>query len=410
MISKPHIDIQEYNYELPEGCIAQFPLEERDASKLLIWQDGAISEEIFRNIHLHLPKDALVVFNDTRVLKARLNFQKPTGGAIEIFCLEPMMEEGNIEASLHSHGTARWQCLIGNAKRWKEGKVELSFSWKETEVMLYAERGEALGDGCFVVKFTWEPTGLDFGEILEGAGKVPLPPYIQRAEKATDVSQYQTIYAEHDGSVAAPTAGLHFTPTVFENLSHRNISSDRVTLHVGLGTFRPVSARLIADHPMHEEQIVVKTATLRRLLGHLHKPVIAVGTTSVRTLESLYWAGVKMIVDRVDTIPAIDQWDPYDDRYKQGISQEESLTALLNHLERKNADHFAGHTRLLIAPCYEIKMVSGMVTNFHLPQSTLLLLIAAFMGNNWIEAYRYAMDHGFRFLSYGDACLLLKTK
>ena len=411
MIRKPNIDIKDYSYDLPEERIAQFPLEQRDDSKLLIWNECLISDDHFSNIDKYIPANSIMVFNDTKVIRARLIFTKSTGAAIEIFCLEPITGNCEPDHDRLEKGVATWQCLIGNVKRWKEERLEKSIQKKNGETLvLSAEKKEFLGDGCFSVDFKWEPSSCTFSEILETAGQVPLPPYIHRPTVNTDVSQYQTIYAKHDGSVAAPTAGLHFTTAVLEKLRHKGIISANVTLHVGLGTFRPVNVPLIADHIMHNEKIIVKLETIKKLIENPEKPVIAIGTTSVRTLESLYWSGVKMLVDNQDQIADVDQWDPYDDRYDCGISKMDALQKLVDYLIQKNHSHYSANTRLLITPGYEIKMIDGLITNFHLPQSTLLLLISAFIGSEWRDAYNYALRNNFRFLSYGDVCLFLKTK
>jgi S-adenosylmethionine:tRNA ribosyltransferase-isomerase len=409
MIRKPQIEIKDYYYDLPEESIAQFPLEQRDASKLLIWKNGMLSEDLFSQIDLHIPDGSMMVFNDTKVIRARIIFTKPTGSTIEIFCLEPYLSMDEKDDKSRFKGVSTWQCLIGNVKRWKEGRIEKKVIKNGESICLTAEKKANLGDGCFSVEFRWEPDSLTFPEILESVGLVPLPPYIHRSTIATDTFQYQTIFAKYDGSVAAPTAGLHFTHSVFDKLSRKNISMENVTLHVGLGTFRPVSSPEIAHHIMHEEKINVKLDTLLNLIEHPDLPVIAVGTTSVRTLETLYWAGVKLLVDKLDELPDVDQWDPYNDQYNCGISKHETLQKLVDTLRKKDLSSYSGSTRILIAPGYQMRMTKGMITNFHMPQSTLLLLIAAFIGSGWKEAYDYALRNGFRFLSYGDACLLLNT-
>jgi len=409
MIRKPEIDIKDFSYDLPEDRIAQFPLEQRDMSKLLTWKDGEIGEDIFYNIDKHIPGNSLIIFNDTKVIRARLLFTKSTGTTIEIFCLEPLLAIVDLKSSLSENGSTTWQCLVGNVKRWKGGILEKSFKKDGQPVHFTAEKKGFLGDGCFSVEFKWDPVSLTFAEILEETGQVPLPPYIHRQAVKTDAIRYQTIYANHDGSVAAPTAGLHFTDRVLKKLNRKKIVTENVTLHVGLGTFRPVSVPEISDHIMHDEKIIVKLETILKLIEKNENPVIGVGTTSVRTLESLYWTGVKLIIDKPERIPEISQWDPYNERYNCGIPKMDALQILAHFLIEKELAQFSSNTQLLIAPGYEIRMINGMITNFHIPQSTLLLLIAAFMGSGWREAYEYALDHHFRFLSYGDSCLLIKT-
>jgi S-adenosylmethionine:tRNA ribosyltransferase-isomerase len=410
MISNANLSLEEFDYPLPEEKIAQFPLEQRDSSKLLVWKDGFLSQDIFSEIDHYLPENCILIFNDTKVIRARLHFSKITGALIEIFCLEPVSPVKEPEAALSQRGSCTWECLIGNLKRWKSDRVEKVIEYQGTTCILSAEQKENLGEGRFSVEFTWQPETLTFAEILEIAGRVPLPPYINRASDESDTSHYQTIYAKQDGSVAAPTAGLHFTEQLFEKLRKRSFLFSNVTLHVGLGTFRPVSSPDIMQHQMHEEKILVGRDTLETILKNPGNPIVAVGTTSVRTLESLYWIGVKLIIDGTTDFPAIDQWDPYDPKYNIGVSRKEALNKVLELFLEKKINYFSGRTQIMIIPGYESKVIDGMITNFHLPKSTLLMLISAFMGNSWKRAYDYALMNGFRFLSYGDACLLIKTK
>lgn len=406
MINKPTIEISDFSYNLPDERIAQFPLNPRDSSKLLIWKDGAVEEDLFRNLPHHLPDQTCLVFNDTRVINARLLFTKPTGSTIEIFCLEPAQRSGTAEIALQAKGSVEWHCLIGNLKRWKEDKLLMKVTVDAHEVEFTAKREANLPNGCFRVVFAWEPSHFTFAQIIQAAGKVPLPPYIHRPSNDIDSDTYQTIYAHHDGSVAAPTAGLHFTPHLLNELTRKGVQQEEVTLHVGLGTFRPVTTTLIADHEMHEERIIIRKSTVQSLLKHGENPILAVGTTSVRTLESLFWLGVNWMDDS-EAEATVGQWDPYKSRLTVP-SREVALTTVLNHLETHHLDYLSVQTSLLIAPGYSMRVVDGMVTNFHMPQSTLLLLIAAFMGKDWKRLYQYALEHEFRFLSYGDACLLLK--
>jgi S-adenosylmethionine:tRNA ribosyltransferase-isomerase len=404
----PGIRIKDYDYLLPPSRNAQFPLEQRDKSKLLIWKEGNITESVFAKIGDVLPANSILVFNDTKVIRARLIFSKNTGATIEVFCLEPLSPVTEIQASFAQTATCTWKCLVGNVKRWKDGILEKSFVLEGNSYILSAEKKETLGDGCFSVTFGWKPSVLSFSEIIGRAGMVPLPPYITRASTSLDSIRYQTIYAKHEGSVAAPTAGLHFTESTLEILKKKNIAFKHVTLHVGIGTFRPVSVVDIAAHIMHSEKVSVELSTLRDLVRDLQKPVFAIGTTSVRTLESLYWLGVKLIIDGDGRHPEIHQWDAYDPSYDKDIPCTEALSALADYLAKTGCDRYTGGTALIIVPGYRFRIVKGMVTNFHMPQSTLLLLVAAFIGENWKVVYEYALQHDFRFLSYGDACLFFK--
>lgn len=439
-----NISIADYSYDLPDGAIAYYPLAERDASKLLVYRAGELHEDIYRNIAQYLPEGALLVFNNTRVVEARIVFQKPTGGLIEIFCLEPPAEYGGIAAALMRTGSVRWKCLIGGASKWKPGQVlrkELVARIPaaarveggghvgpgfDEQVVLEARWVERL-EGAFLIELSWKPAELSFAELLHRAGLVPLPPYIHRTVESMDSERYQTVYARHDGSVAAPTAGLHFTEAIFRQLEQRGIQRSFVTLHVGAGTFLPVKAATLGEHPMHIEFIAVRVEVIRELLDRLvsGRPVIAVGTTSARTLESLYWLGAR-VVAHPSVAPedlVVHQWDAYAqagtaDRRETAVAGErrdsglavdavEALEALLAWMERHGLKELVTTTQLLIAPGYSWKVVAGLVTNFHQPESTLLLLIASLVGEDWRRMYGYAVEHGFRFLSYGDGCLLL---
>ena len=407
MMLAPTINIEDYSYDLPPERIAQHPLPERDASRLLCWIDGDIKEDRFRNIAGYLPPGSLMVFNDTRVIRARLLFQKTSGTQVEVFCLEPLEPTREVNQAFQQKEPVTWKCLIGNARRWKSGMLEKQVDISGHKITLHAGRMQDLGDGTFAVAFSWQPSGISFGEVLEGAGRIPLPPYITREDIPADLLRYQTIYARQKGSVAAPTAGLHFTPTVMDTLSIRNILQEQVTLHIGLGTFRPVTSTDLSQHLMHQEQIVVQARTIRQLLQHLHKPVIAVGTTSVRTLESLYWLGLKQLTMPELNHAEIGQWDPYTLPDNQPVSASTALEALLRMMERSGLTQLTAITKLMIVPGYRFRIIHGMITNFHQPRSTLLLLIAAYLGNSWQDIYRYALGNGFRFLSYGDSCLFL---
>ncbi|HEV9038363.1 MAG TPA: S-adenosylmethionine:tRNA ribosyltransferase-isomerase [Puia sp.] len=392
------ISIAGFSYELPAERIAYYPLAERDGSKLLIYSAGAINEDIYRNIAGYLPQGSLMVFNNTKVVEARILFQKPTGGQIEIFCLEPSSDAGGMAAALARTGTVQWKCLIGGASKWKRGVV---LQKKVGDGVLEARYLEKSGD-AFLIGFSWTPAESSFAEVLHRMGNIPLPPYIHRQAEASDSQRYQTVYAQYDGSVAAPTAGLHFTETIFRSLDARGIRRDFVTLHVGAGTFLPVKTATLGEHPMHVEFIEVSREFILRLRDTLGsgKPVIAVGTTSARTLESLYWlgAGGDGLVVR--------QWDPYQPE-SRGIDAVEALSGLLLRMEEKGLSRLVTTTQLLIMPGYRWRIVNGLVTNFHQPESTLLLLVASLIGDDWRRVYAYAMEHDFRFLSYGDGCLLL---
>jgi S-adenosylmethionine:tRNA ribosyltransferase-isomerase len=410
MNTAANIRISDYDYLLPPEKIAQFPLPERDSSKLLVLRDGKISETIFSNVDQFIPENSFLVFNDSKVIRARLIFTKSTGATVEIFCLEPVLPTAEIHGAFQQKENCTWSCLVGNVKRWKNGILIKEFTLDGKEYQLFAEKMEEAGDGHFLICFHWEPSSLTFSEILEVTGRVPLPPYITRGDSTVDESRYQTIYAKHEGSVAAPTAGLHFTDALMDSLKNKNIAFEKLALHVGVGTFRPVSTPTLAEHIMHNEKIVVPVKLIRDLLKHPERPVVAVGTTSVRTLETLYWAGVKIMRDKTGEIPEINQWDPYEDKYSSSFTTNEALTALISNLERKKLTEFSTATQLMIVPGYSFHLVTAMITNFHLPQSTLLLLIAAFIGDGWKHVYNYALANDFRFLSYGDACLFFPSR
>jgi S-adenosylmethionine:tRNA ribosyltransferase-isomerase len=401
----PNINPKDYDYPLPPERIAQFPAENRDASKLLIRSEADIREDIFSNIARYIPSDSLIVFNDTKVIRARLIFSKSTGATIEIFCLDPLLPTQEVQEVFQQTAGCTWKCLVGNVKRWKGEVLRKEFLHEGGKFILFASLKEDLGDGCFVVEFQWEPEETKFLDILEQAGLVPLPPYITRAGSDSDAVRYQTIYAHAEGSVAAPTAGLHFTENVLASLKQKHCRFEDVTLHVGVGTFRPVSSPDISQHIMHSEKIYVSKNTLLSVTANRGKPLIAVGTTTVRTLESLYWSGVRLLIDGQHLHPDMGQWDPYLDRYAQNIPVSKAMTALIEYLDLNNLEGYSGHTQLMILPGYTFRFANGMLTNFHMPQSTLLMLVAAFIGDQWKTAYNIALQHDFRFLSYGDACL-----
>ena len=404
-MKKPfEIPIGDYDYALPESRIAKYPLKARDDSKLLIYRSGRLEDGKFRDLPRLLPENSLLVFNETRVIQARLEFYKSSGARIEVFCLEPVMPANDFQLAVRQPSPVTWKCLVGNAKRWRSGRLEMHLESNGHAVTLYAERMERLDDAA-LIRFSWEPPGTAFGDIVEKAGLTPLPPYLNRKAEQEDKWRYQTVYARNDGSVAAPTAGLHFTDDVFKGLEKRGVKTAKVTLHVGAGTFRPVVSESIADHRMHGEKIVVQKETLKRLISHLPDPIIPVGTTSMRTLESLFWLSVKL--PEMQDSMIVEQWDPYSAKVPEGFDPRRALEKLVSHLDNTGADELHAETRLMIAPGYDFKICNGIVTNFHQPKSTLLLLIAALIGDDWRSAYEYALKHEFRFLSYGDSCLFL---
>ncbi len=402
------LSITNFTYHLPEERIARFPLEQRDASRLLIYQNDGITEDNYGNIADHIPAGTLMVFNNSKVVEARLLFQKSSGGIIEIFCLEPADRYADITTAMLQQGMVEWKCLVGGASKWKAGQLlEKKINMADRDLRLTVTCLEKAADH-FLVKLEWEPQQLSFAEVLHAAGAIPLPPYIKRQAEERDSERYQTIYAGPDGSVAAPTAGLHFTNNIFSRLAEKKIHTAFVTLHVGAGTFKPVKAATMQDHPMHAEFIDVEASLVRQLITH-QGPVVAVGTTSLRTLESLYWLGVKLASMQQPPAepPVLEQWDAYNGDNKS-LSKKEALQALLEWMEHKKTMRLITRTRLLIAPGYTFKLVDGLVTNFHQPQSTLLLLVAALVGDDWRKIYDYALQNGFRFLSYGDGNLLWK--
>jgi S-adenosylmethionine:tRNA ribosyltransferase-isomerase len=399
------IKIEDFTYELPDERIAKYPLAERDASKLLIYKNSNIVEDSYRNLAAHIPADTLMVFNQTKVVHARLLFTKPSGGVIEVFCLAPHSRYADIQTAMLQKGGVEWECLIGGASKWKHGMV-LQLPHKDPDFILSARITER-GTGSYIVSLEWD-SDLTFAEILHHAGKVPLPPYLHRDADATDETRYQTLFAKDEGSVAAPTAALHFTDNIMRALANKNIHPAFVTLHVGAGTFRPVKSDTMEGHDMHAEWIEVSLQFVNTLIGQLQRSgtVIPVGTTSLRTIESLYWVGNKLLNNSAVDIAgiAVSQWDPY-----EGIQQHatvDALQAMSAYMEQHSMTRLITRTQILIAPGYKMKIANAIVTNFHQPQSTLLLLIAAFTGMQWRDIYSYALSHNFRFLSYGDGSLL----
>ena len=397
----PEIRISDYNYTLPDERIAKYPLPDRDGSKLLVYKDGNVSHGNFKDISDLLPEDSLMVFNDTKVVPARLHFQRQTGAHIEIFCLEPVFPEEYVSMFAVTD-RCRWRCIVGNVKRWKNDTLSLYNPLNDEEVNhmgLKADLVERDGETS-IVEFSWAD-GSPFSRVLELGGSVPIPPYLNRDTEAVDLERYQTLYARFRGSVAAPTAGLHFTEKVLDAIRKRNIETETVCLHVGAGTFLPVKSSLVSEHNMHREPFVVTKTFLNKLLAKKGK-LIAVGTTSVRTLESLYYAGVKCIENGVPS--DVSQWDPYTREYEYSL--KESLEAIVRYLDENSLDELKIGTRIIIVPGYAFKVVDVLVTNFHQPQSTLLLLISAFVDGDWRRIYDHALGNGFRFLSYGDSSVL----
>jgi S-adenosylmethionine:tRNA ribosyltransferase-isomerase len=401
-----NISIHDYNYSLPEEKIARHPLTERDSSKLLIYKEGAISEDVFNHTGQYIPENSLLIFNNTKVIEARILFQKATGGVIEIFCLEPGNQYADVSSAFKQQAQVRWVCLIGGASKWKPGQhLEKKFKTPTQEIVLHASYIKKVKDS-FIIEFMWTPSTLNFAEILHYAGKVPLPPYLKREAEQSDIERYQTIYARNDGSVAAPTAGLHFTEAIFRKLEEKNIRTDFVTLHVGAGTFKPVKSATLREHTMHAEFIEVSKTTIESALNSLEKNIIVIGTTSLRTLETLYWLGVKIMTGADDGSGLqLEQWEAYELASKN-ISAAESLRSLLNWMMKNKMDRLFTKTQLIIVPGYKIKIPNALITNFHQPQSTLLLLVAALIGKDWKKVYDYALRQNFRFLSYGDGSLL----
>ncbi len=400
------IQIKDYTYDLPEHKIAKYPLQERDLSKLLVYRDGLIEEDVYRNFDVFIPEKSFLIFNNTKVIQARLNFNNLNGARIEIFCLEPGSLNPEYTSAMNKKGSVEWKCFVGRLVKWKEKIVS-----KETQD--FKLNAEIVGEsaGTFTIRFSWHPDHYTFAEVLEQLGEMPIPPYLKRASEQIDRSRYQTVYASQDGSVAAPTAGLHFTEEIFEKFKSRLTKTDFVTLHVGAGTFKPVKTDTIADHEMHYEWIGVERSLIEKLLTiasetESAEAVIAVGTTSLRTIETLYWMGVKASLNINSELIDLEvsQWDAYE--LPQNIELVDSLNALLSWLSKNNVKHLFCRTQILIAPPYRLKIAKALITNFHQPNSTLLLLVAAVVGSDWKKIYDYALDHDFRFLSYGDGSLL----
>ncbi len=397
-----HIKIEDFDFNLPDDRIAKYPVVERDKSKLLLYQKGHISEKKFYELPTLLDKNDLLVFNNTKVIQARLLFRKPSGASIEIFCLEPVDPEEYVMA-FESKGSCTWKCLIGNVKKWKTGLLKQTISNGSEPITFSAQKKQKLPD-AFEVKFSWDQVDLSFGEILEISGVLPIPPYLNRETETNDYKTYQTVYSRIKGSVAAPTAGLHFSKKVIAGVKAKGIKIEEITLHVGAGTFKPVSTEKIGDHAMHSEQFIISKKILENLLNHKGR-IIAVGTTSVRTLESLYWLGLRIFRTNSPGNRIISQWEAYDQQPE--ISTETAFLALLDYMTSNKIEQFAATTGIMITPAYSFQVVDGLITNYHLPKSTLLLLIASLIGPDWKRVYDFALNNDFRFLSYGDSSLLL---
>jgi S-adenosylmethionine:tRNA ribosyltransferase-isomerase len=409
-IKAQQFEIKNFTYDLPENSIAKYPLAERDLSKLLVYKNGTISEDIYRNLDKYIFEKSIFVFNNTKVIQARLHFSNSTGGKIEIFCLEPSEENHEPSTAMMKKTCVEWKCLIGRVDRWKEKIINT----KTKDISLDAEILNRNGN-VFTIRFSWQPTSFSFAEILEKLGEMPIPPYLKRESEEIDVNRYQTVYATQQGSVAAPTAGLHFTNQIFEKLKSKNVIVDYVTLHVGAGTFIPVKSETLEGHDMHSEWIEVEKETIVKIIEQIsdeqtNKNVVAIGTTSLRTIESLYWMGVKANQSLSASIDELEvkQWDAYE--LQQSLTASDSLNCLLAWLERNKIEKLICKTQLLIVPSYKLRIANALITNFHQPSSTLLLLVAAVVGDDWKMIYDYALENDFRFLSYGDGSLLFNNK
>jgi S-adenosylmethionine:tRNA ribosyltransferase-isomerase len=412
------LSIDDFTYVLPIEKIDHYPLEERDASKLLIYNNGVISESTYKNLATHIPNNSFLVFNNTKVIESRLLFTKDTGGIVEIFCLEPYEEINDYSIVLGKTQSVRFKCMIGGASKWKAGPLTATIEAENNlieaiDIKLQATLIKKLPD-AYVVEFKWQPSHYSFADILALFGAIPLPPYIKRKATENDKERYQTIFAKEKGSVAAPTAGLHFTQHIFNQFAANNISHTKVTLHVGAGTFKPVKAAQMQHHEMHSEWIDVSLESIEQLIKNCNTQIIAVGTTALRTIETLYWMGIKAANNHTNDVGSIsiNQWDVYEEPLLNTmIMAADALQQLANWMKRNKMQHLIAATQILIAPGYPYKIVKAIITNFHQPQSTLLLLVAAAIGDDWKKVYTYALENNFRFLSYGDGSLLfLPTK
>ncbi len=404
-INIPQISIDDFDYCLPDEKIAKFPLEIRDQSKLLVWENGNIRDDNFYNLVDYIPDDSLLVFNNTKVIRARIIFRKESGSRIEIFILDPHYPADYVN-NFQQNKECSWKCVVGNLKKWKSGALKLDFVKDDMQNTLYAEKSETKGGYC-IINFRWNNENLNFSDIIESTGNMPIPPYLNRESEESDINRYQTVYSKIKGSVAAPTAGLHFSDNVFNSLKDKGIKIAETTLHVGAGTFQPVKTQLVNDHEMHTEHISFDKAFVDTIKNHRGK-IIAVGTTSIRTIESMYLMGCKVIHNsETDTSNLnIIQWDPYS--LEISPSKAEAFKALSDYMAEKGIEKINTSTQIIIVPGYQFKVIDGMLTNFHQPRSTLLLLISAFTGMEWKNIYKHALENGYRFLSYGDSNLYLK--
>jgi len=405
MYDTKHIQIGDYDYALPDERIAKYPVAVRDQSKLLVYRHGEKSSHTFTELPEFLPKGSLIVFNNTKVIQARLHFSKQTGARMEIFCLEPHVPN-DYQLIFDSHRQCEWLCLIGNKKKWKQDALVRTIEYHGRTIRLKAEMNGTHGTGD-IIRFSWDDPDMTFAEILDAVGELPIPPYLNRDTEEKDKQTYQTVYSKHDGSVAAPTAGLHFSTRVLHALDEKDIERDEITLHLGAGTFKPVKSDTIAGHEMHSEYIFVPRTSIEKLIRHGGR-CTAVGTTSVRTLESLYYIGLHLLQDPSATDLHVRQWTPYETSEEWASTPTlTALEAVLKYLDDNHLEALHTSTQIIIAPGYSYHVVERMVTNFHMPKSTLLLLVSAFIGDEWRDVYRYALDNGFRFLSYGDSSLLI---
>ena len=406
------IYIADFNYPLPDERIAKYPLAERDHSKLLVYRNGRVSEDRFYNVGDYIAPDSLLIYNNTRVIQARLKFHKPTGARIEVFCLEPL-KPSDYQLSLSSTTGCTWKCMVGNAKKWHDEALDLEIRNEKLQITLRAYKEQVLGN-TYAVRFEWNDNQVSFAEILDAAGELPIPPYLNRKTEESDKTTYQTVYSRIKGSVAAPTAGLHFTDQVLNDLRQRGIETDEVTLHVGAGTFLPVKTADANEHTMHTEIIAVPKTTIQHIIAKLGK-IVAVGTTSMRTLESLYFIGKQFAEDKmsngqraIDNIH-VDQFEPYEPTSTPMPSVQEALQAIVDYLDATGQQTLHAETQIMIKPGYRFRLVDQLITNFHQPQSTLLLLVSAFVNGDWKNIYNYALSHDFRFLSYGDSSILTRN-
>ncbi len=400
------IQISDYSYHLPDERIAKYPLPQRDKSKLLIYKDDTIEETVFENICNYIDNESLIVFNNTRVIQARMLFNKTTGAKIEIFCLEPHSPKDFYQAFQQTH-KCQWQCIVGNLKKWKNEELIKKVTVKEIEIELKAVLIQNI-TSYQIIEFSWENNEISFGDVLEYTGNTPIPPYLNRDAQLSDKERYQTIYSKTNGSVAAPTAGLHFTENVFNLLKNNNIQITELTLHVGAGTFKPVKSEYIVDHEMHTEHFFISLQTLQLILDKIDS-IVAVGTTSLRTLESLYWIGNKIVNEQkeIDSIH-VSQWEPYNTMNQ--VDTKTAIESIIKYLQINKLQQLSASTQIMVVPTYQFRLVNKLITNFHQPQSTLLLLVSAFIGENWKNVYEYAMNNSFRFLSYGDSSILSRKR